>query len=268
MVKLGFIMAFNEVDWIGYAIDQATEICDRVIISEGSQFTSFPNIPARSNDGTLDIISDKTKEYPNFITVSPSSRASGNYRHNQCANFNRALSTCSIGDYFIPLDVDEYYSDSFLDEINTLTSLRIADHLTGQGHLYGFSFNWRIVFGDNPIWKKDILFKVVPSFKFTPTHKPKGQGKNKIISLENNIYHYTWVKPASRMKIRMQTSSFYPGMPKWFENNWNKIELIDGKPQQSHKGVTLTLNKYNGTHPSVLDSHPWRYINDIRWTTE
>jgi len=265
-MNLGFIMAFNEVNWIEFAIEQAMKICDRIIISEGSQFTSFTDIPERSNDGTLDMITKKQREYPQVITVIPSSRVSAEYRKNQCENFNRALRECNPGDYFIPLDVDEFYSDNFLNTINEITKVGHIDHLLGQGHLYGFSFKYRLVFGNNAVWKKDILFKVNNSFKFIPTHKPTGQGKNKLVNTSDSLFHYTWLKPTDRMRIRMQTSNFHPGMLEWFDTNWENIKLEENIKQKSHLGTMFTLKKYDGEHPSVLNNHPWRHTEDIRTT--
>lgn len=259
-MKVGFIMAFNEIDWVGYAIDQAAKICDRVIVCEGSQFASFPHIPERSDDGTLDVIQDKKKEYSDLITVQNTARSHPNYRQNQCINFNTALNSCNKGDYFIPLDVDEYYRDSFLVEINALMSEGKVDHVHAKGYAYGFSFKWRIA----GMWSKDVLFKVVDGFKFIPTHKPSSPGTNRVINTEENIFHYTWLKPKSRMRIRMETSNFHPGMLKWFDNNWDKIELINNKSQLSYKGTHFTLEQYEGDHPSVLDNHPWRHVEDIR----
>ncbi len=264
MRRVGFIMAYNEVDWIAYAIDQAIKLCDMVIICEGSQFSSFPHISERSDDGTLAIIESKQREYPGIIVLVNTARKYGNYRDNQCANFNHALSMCNIGDYFIPLDVDEFYKDIFIDEINELMYDGKVDYLNACGYLYGFGFNWRVHFNASGVWTKDVLFKNVNGFHFVPSHQPRGFGKHVIVNKEDNIFHYSWVKPSTRMRIRMETSGFYPGMLQWFDTHWETIELVDGKKQRSHKGSDFFLSKYNGEHPSVLQEHPWRYLEDIR----
>ena len=78
-MKLGFLQVYNEVNWVEYAIDQAMLMCDKLLITEGSQFTSFPDIPERSDDGTLDIISDKSKQYGKRITCLNTTRKHKNY---------------------------------------------------------------------------------------------------------------------------------------------------------------------------------------------
>jgi len=264
MKKVGFIMVFNEVNWISYAVDQAVKICDEVIICEGSQFTSFSDIPERSDDGTLDIIEDKKKEYYPIITHVNTIREKNNYRSNQCANFNLALDMCDIGDYFVVLDVDVFYRDAFLEELNDIMKENKVDIVKVQGYLYGFSFKWRLHYEKSSIWAHDALYKKVNGFRFVPTHKPHGVGKNKIINTDENIFHYTWLKPKERMRIRMKTSGFYPGMLEWFDRNWDKIELVENKPQTAHNKGSFLLERYEGPHPSVLDDHPWRYIEDVR----
>jgi len=263
-MKLGFIMAYNEENWIGYAIEQARKICDKVIISEGSQFVNFSNIPERSTDGTLDVISDKISQYPDFIEVQNSVRTHQNYRKNQCENFNLALSKANLDDYFIPLDADEYYSDSFLKYINNTTDEGKVDRLISYGHLYGFSFKWRIHFDNATRWKKDILFKVVPGCQFIPTHIPSGFGSNVVEYDKDVIFHYTWLKPTERLRTRFTTSNFHPGMLNWFNTTWNTIKLQDRLQKPSYKNGTFTLTRYEGEHPAVLNNHPWRKIEDIR----
>ncbi len=65
------------------------------------------------------------------------------------------------------------------------------------------------------------------------------------------------------MRTRMRTSKMYPDMLSWFDENWDTIKLENSK-EQSHYAGKLILSKYNGKHPSVLDNHPWRYVEDIR----
>jgi len=264
-MKLGFIMTYNEVNWIEYAINQALKICDEIIICEGSQFTAFSDIPERSYDGTLDVISDKANEYPDIIKLQETVRIHQNYRENQCANFNRAVDMCKTGDYFIPLDVDEYYSDIFIERINILTSSEYnVDYVKAVGDCYGFSFQWRLIFKNQLYWEKDVLFKVEDMFHFVPSHKPSHIGHTRYTSLENSVFHYTWVRPGDRIRIRMKTSGFYPNMPQWFEDNWYKIKLTEDLQQPAHSGETFSLAKYTGNHPSILNNHPWRHIEDVR----
>ena len=84
-----------------------------------------------------------------------------------------------------------------------------------------------------------------------------------VISGEGNNFHYSWVKPAARMLTRMRTSKRYPAMISWFVNNWKKIKLIEGVTYPTYN-KSFTLHRYDGDHPSVLDSHPWRHVEDIR----
>ena len=265
-MRIGFMMVYNEVNWVAYAIDQAILLCDKLIICEGSQFTSFSFISERSNDGSLDIISDKIRQYPDFIKVVGTVRKHSNYRLNQCDNFNRSLNDCDDGDYFLPLDVDVFYKDSFINELNNLMKEKIIDVIKTLGNNFAFSFNWKRCNSDGNLEKfgHEPAYKKVHGAHFVPTHQPRNFGNNIITVEGDNIFHYTWVKPTNRMRIRMETSGFAPGMLEWFDNNWDKIQLVEGKSQKSHLGSTFELKRYWGKHPSVLNNHPWLNVGDVR----
>ncbi len=147
-MKLGFIQVYNEANWIGYAVDQAMKLCDKVLIVEGSQFADFSDIPERSDDGTLDIVADKKKQYPKRIEDIKTIREHSKYRFNQCANFNRGLTFCDIGDYFILLDADDFYLDEWISEVNELMKENKISLIKVLSYDFAFSFKWRIKSGE------------------------------------------------------------------------------------------------------------------------
>jgi len=262
MKKIGFIQAYNEKDWVGYQIDNALKFCDLIYICEGSQFAAHQEIPERSTDETLDVISDKTKEFPNRIKLEYTTRKHNNYRKNQCENFNRALSYCSAGDYLIPLDVDEIWFHSAIEKMIDIMDNDKPDLIKFFGKEFAFSFDWQLIIHSNPK-KRAFIFKVNPDMYFKPTHNAKNVGKNHIILNEDTYFHHLkWVKPTERMRIRHKTSGFVPGMERWFNNNWEKIPLEEAT-YNFYLGK-FSLKKFDGEHPEILDNHPLRNIKDIR----
>lgn len=257
-MRLGFIQVYNEANWIGYTIDQAMLLCDKLIITEGSQFVSFPNIPERSNDGTLDIIVDKMKIYSNSIRLLNTIREHQNYRFNQAANFNRALGFCDIGDYFIKLDADEFYFEGFIGKMNDIMDEGDVDYLETNALVFAFSFKWSF-----NIHKRQIICKKTSELCFVPTSRPIGYGLNIIRANGINVHHYTFVKPRERMRVRMATSKMYKGMLEWFDANWDTIELGESKPF-NYADKSYIFKRYEGTHPESLNNHPWRHIDDVR----
>lgn len=255
------MQVYNEANWIGFAIDQAMMLCDKLLIVEGSQFVAFPDIPERSDDGTLDIISDKSKQYGERIICLNTMRKHGNYRHNQCDNFNRALIFCNKGDYFIQLDADEFYLDEWIAEANELMREGKADLIKAVNYEFAISFKWRVE-RERPRVKVAIIKKTEKLY-FSPTHKHINPGENAIIIPGIGCHHYDWVKPPERMLIRMRTSGMYPGMVEWFKKVWQKIEPENGKKYPSYAGYFI-LRQYEGQHPTVLDNHPWSHIEDVR----
>ena len=262
-MKLGFLQIYNEVNWAEYAVDQAMTICDKLLIIEGSQFVTFPDISERSNDGTLDIISDKLKQYGGQIICLNTTRKHKNYRCNQCDNFNQALTFCDVGDYFIQLDADEFYFDKCITEMNKLMREEEVDLIKVLDCEFAFSFKWQL--GREHKRRKSVAIKKTEKLYFTPTHNCVNSGKNIIITFGIGCHHYDWVKPPERMLIRMRTSGMYGGMVEWFKETYLKMKLEDGKTYQSYHG-NFALHRYDGSHPSVLDNHPWRKINDVRDT--
>lgn len=257
---LGFIQVFNEVNWIGYAIEQAVSWCDKILIVEGSQFVAFPDIPERSDDGTLDIINDKARLYPEKINIINTTREYGNYRHNQCANFNAALEYCKIGDYFVQLDADEFFLKEWIIEATELMKEGIDFILTPRRN-FTFSFKWQVE--RKPETGRPIIAKNIVGFRFIPTHKWVGINKNLIITSTIGLFHYMWVKPPERLKIRARTGRKPNMIMKWVDEIWMNIKPEDGKIYPYCYG-DMKLHEYNDKHPSILDDHPWRHIEDVR----
>ena len=257
-MRIAMLQFFNEKDWAGYAIEQAAMLCDKLLIIEGSNYSTFADVPERSDDGTLDIISDKMKAYPKQIELLRSERRFAKFTHNQCENFNLALSHCGNGDYFIPLDADEFYMDDFIVKLKQIMDEGKVDYLRSEGLQFIFSFKWTYC-----THVKMVLLKKVSGLHFTPHHKPQGFGPVSMLIAGDNHHHYSWVKSKERMKLRMR-GGIYKDMPAWFDANWDRIKLADGESfHYVHLGA-FTVKKYDGPHPSLLDKHPWRHIEDIR----
>lgn len=263
-MRFGYLQIYNEIDWAECQIDQAMALCDKLLITEGSQFVAFPDIPERSTDGTLDVIHDKMKEYPNRITLNYTIREHPNYRRNQCGNFNRALTHCEVGDYFISLDADEFYFNEHIERLNELMREGKADVLGSYGYDFAFGFKWKFLKSGAEINGKKHILKKTPKLFFIPTHKAKNVGPVEIINTNYvGRHHYVWLKSKDRMKIRMRTSGFYGEMVEWFNKNWDSIELKDGK-RYEYYGGKFTLKRYDGNHPEILNDHTWKDVEDVR----
>ena len=260
-MRVGFMQIYNEANWVGFAIEQAMRLCDKLLVIEGSQFTAFPDIPERSDDGTLDIISDKMREHRGRILLINTARRHKNYRQNQCANFNRGLDFCDIDDYFLILDADDFFTDEWLERANAIMQEGDMDLIYANSRDFSFGFNWVVGFGRTS--PRLVVLKKNAQLHFVPTHKVRGGGDRIYLSKDISRYHYMWVKPSERLRVRMRTSGRHAGMTDWFESVWCKMELKAGKVYQSYNGK-FTLRRYDGVHPSILNTHPWRYVEDIR----
>lgn len=257
-MKLGFTHVYNDANWIGYSIDQAMRVCDTLLVVEGSRFMCIAGLPDRSDDGTLDIISDKMRTYPKRIELWLDGCDTGSHRQNQNANHTAALECCEIGDYLIPFDTDEFYTDSFIDIMNDVMREGEVDILSWTGLWFAYGFRWYFA----KVAKVALLKKVSGAY-FISLHKPRRFGQNRMTIEKLSCHHYCWVKTKDRM-IRRAGIGNYRGMDRWFERNYDKIKLAEGEKIHYVQNQVFTLKKYNGSHPSVLDDHPWRNVDDIR----
>lgn len=258
-MKLAFIQAYNEADWIAAAIDQAMIMCDRLVIAEGAQWVKRPDIPERSDDGTLDIIADKRLEYRGCIRVINTVRKYQDYRKNQCANFNLALTHCQLGDYFIPFDCDEFFLDNWMKQIQELMKYGV-DVIRARALNFAFGFDWLIDFGASR--ERFVVFRKVKGLRFKPSHRPFGCGTNEGKIPGIGFHHYAWLKRWERLLIRIENGR-RPHMTEWLKKNWEKIVLEEGTIYE-HGTDRFGLKRFHGDHPELLENHPWRYIEDIR----
>jgi len=243
-MKLGFAQVYNEKDWFGYTIDQTMKICDKLLIVEGTRFLCFDNLPARSDDGTLDIISDKMREYPNRIELWLDGCDKGNFRKNTCANIHVALDRCRTGDYLIFCSSDEFYTDSFIDDMNEAMREGELDYMNWTGLQFAFGFKW--VFAEQV---KGAFLKKIPGAHFAPLHQPRGFGSRYVTIKRISCLHYCWVKTRDRM-LRRAKIGIYKGMLEWFASNYDSIELIEGAKIRYVNGDILTLSVVAVSHAS------------------
>lgn len=260
-MKLAYLQVYNDVNWIGFNIDQTMTMCDKLLITEGSQFVSFSDIPERSDDCTLDVIADKMRLYPGRIELTNTIRKHQNYRKNQCDNFNRALTYCEVGDYFIPTDADKILFEESVVLLCGYMAEGKLDTIKFFGKHFAFSFNWLLeINGKNQM--RDYVFKKTSGMYFKPTHNHQNTGLETIL-VDTLFHHYKWLKPVARMRTRHKTSGMFPGMLAWFDKDWNRIRLVNGEVQSFYSGRFI-LRRYDGQHPEILDDHPYRHISDVR----
>ncbi len=263
-MKFGFLQAYNEKMWIGWQIDQMMKYCDKMLITEGSNYPSFSDISERSIDGTLDIISDKMKEYPNRISLNYTIRKHQVFNSNKASNFNRALTFCNIGDYFIKQDADEFYTDEHIARMNEQMKEGKADVIYSWGYCFAFSFMWRRIRNGVQLEGKDHITKKNPSLYFIPTHQPQNKGPVVFLNKTEDCLgrrHYSWVKLTARSWIQHRAEQKV--MRLWFEKNWEKIALIEDCGYFYYNGE-FKLRRFSGLHPESLDDHPWRHVEDVR----
>lgn len=95
---------------------------------------------------------------------------------------------------------------------------------------------------------------------------------NKILYLDDIVcFHYPFVKQPDRLKARWEISVEKGNkdkrymIDKYMAVKWtNDLDVLKYKRIIEEINVEKSFNIYNGKHPEILDTHPWRYIKDIR----
>jgi hypothetical protein len=164
----------------------------------------------------------------------------------------------------LAFDADEFYTNDYVKYLNELMAEGKADIIRICGSNFAFSFKWRFVVRGTEVSCTRTIYKKTPSLFFVPTSQPRNAG-NVIVEDRNKLgrFHYNWVKPRERLLIRHRTSGFKPGMLKWFNKNWDTIELKDGRKYEFYNG-NFVLKRYDGKHPEILADHPWKDVEDVR----
>jgi len=105
MKKTAFMIVYNDADYVDYAIRSIKDWVDEMVIVEGAfEITMAGGKPARSNDGTLDIIKrhvDNKKVFLKQVNLRE-------HKHHYDVGYQHAIKNGS--DWAIMIDSDEVWT--------------------------------------------------------------------------------------------------------------------------------------------------------------
>jgi len=280
--------AYEEVDWIEWAVEGIIDFVDELVIAEGYRGPRWHFGDGHSKDGTIDIINKLAKKYDK-ITLAESQPRRDFLRGNAAThNYVLKISKCiKEADWYMICDSDEFYTDRQKDVIWKTLETADKDAFAVKDRMF---FNNFTCYVDQSLAR---FFRVTPGMFFKPAQFPfYKDGKPYYdysvnppsLLLENDpMFHYSFVrKPCREIQRRIMeycAVQHYQSVFSWIDNvylQWNeenaeKIYEINRKCFGGKGGIfmnadeeILRLRIYNGDHPQILDNHPYRHIEDIR----
>lgn len=258
MSRLSVLMTvFNEADFIDFAIRGCLPYVDDLVIVEGSYVeTQKLNQPARSNDGTVDII-EKYKEDPKVHIIYANEYTDKDQRNVGL----QKIKELNPDGYLCIIDGDEIY------EPNTFSLIKkYAIPSLEKNNKKVRYFASRTFINDfyHFCWQQfPRLFKIEKDCKFVNDNQMwYNQSEQNTILIDRPIddpssdkikyFHYSFLKGYERFKTKRDWW-MNRGLGKDFDYGWkiNDKGLIVDETNKNHKPLI-----YTGKQPEIMKVHP------------
>lgn len=275
---IGLLMTYNNINFFRYAIRQMLDLCDEVILIEGSHFKQYPK---RSNDGTCEYI--KTLKHPKLKIIPDFKCTNDRYdvvqrelrkRHSEESKYWQP------GNWILQWDDDTFFFNDDLTKMKHILETTDKDTVMFRERRFAYNFRFSLFVPKNIIngvrWQR-ITDGYVYKSGVSHLHYKNGEmyinKTDKILSVPDIVYHhYPYVRRSDRVKFRYEISinkgekSNKNTFNVWKKIKWEKDEDILRQENDFRKviGGNGKFEIYNDNHPEILDGHPWRNINDVR----
>jgi len=253
MKKVGFMIVYNDADYIDFAINSVKNWFDEFVIIEGAfEITMKCGMPPRSNDGTLDIIWKYVDNKKIFLKQANLREHKLHYQIG--LDFAKERSA----DWAIMVDSDEIWTEAAKKLVDA--KLKTADKIGA----YEFRIKEYCFVNDFNTWypgEYPRIFKVTPEAYFVADnevawpdhgkHEDRGRAQNHIhlLSPTMKIFHYGYVRRKKRWRLKQDYM---------YEKDGNPVNL-----QHKLEGNTYILPsdipvyKFDGNHPECMKTHPF-----------
>lgn len=277
---IGIFLTWNNIEWFKYAIKQALEFCDEVLLVEGCHFNKYPR---RSTDGTVEFLNTiknhKKLRIFNFNITDRNDVVQLKIR----TSLLKYSNYCKPGNWIIQWDDDNFFFEEDLRKIKSLIRTTDFDTILFRERRFIFNFKFNTFSAKKPVFNRGggQIDRITPGAYFKgiieqQTHPrlyyKDGTKYNRIIYLDDLIsFHYHHIKKPERVKARWEISLEKGNLHnkdhyhKFMTIRWdNENEIYQFKEIIENLNGEVGFNIYNGPHPKILDNHPWRNIEDVR----
>ncbi len=259
----GIISVYQEADYLPYALEQAREFCDYIIIAEGCH---SDNHPTRSTDGTIEFLERQPEEVIYAENVE-------GWRYDFFQMGIWSMLTDRVVeegcDWFRYWDVDMFWLNDDLKEIKKKIETTNKDCLIFPERR--FIYNWRM----NTKSITGRFYRTTPGMYLTTisnVHKANGDPYLLDVDMVNaECFHFTGAKKLDRMKFRFDISKEKgtPDIDRLWEEyknfEWANCDDAESRiPLLEELSGGTDFNFYHGELPEVLRNHPYSRMEDIR----
>lgn len=246
MRKTAFMIVYNDVDYVDYAIKSIKNWVDHLYIVEGAfEITMQTGAPARSNDGTLNIL-EKYLDDPKVTLFHLNERE---HKHHYDYGYQHCIEDGS--DWAILVDSDEIWTkqaqlvaNSWMKKCNNLDAceMRVQEYsfVNDFWHHYPASY--------------PRIFKCKPGSFFVFDNEVQFEGHRRgahptFMLPGKSIHHYGYVRRKKRWKLKQDLM--------WNKDH-NPLNLkykLEGDEYILPEDIPIY--KYTGKHPEIMHDHPF-----------
>lgn len=247
MKKIGFMIVYNDADYVKYAVDSVLDFVDEMVVVEGAfQITMDTGKPPRSNDGTLDIL--KQLEKDGKITLIHANLKE--HKDHYDIGYQQAIKRGA--DWAVMVDSDEVWTSPSKLMANAVMKNQLLSEIL-EIRIKEYCF-----INDFQHWYEGVyprIFRAINDSKFVYDNEVQFSGYERgrhstLLMASNPIYHYGYVRRKKRWEMKQ-------------EYMWEKDQNPSIKRDYRLEGnsycipADLPIYKFSGNHPNIMKSHPF-----------
>lgn len=276
MKIIGLMLTWNNLEFFKLSLQQALGVCDEVQVVEGCHSLAYPK---RSTDGTCEYL--QSFKHPR-LKVFDFDRI---YRYRMTQK-NLRQNTPKKSQYWKPgnwiafWDDDALYFNSDLKKLRETMLSTKHDTIMFKERFFIYNFKFNMFYKGSHRWPHYTHWDRISDGCYLTGvrnlyYKNRKRYEDVFWLDDVTQFHYSFVKRPERMKARWVmsvekgTKQSASKFARWMAVRWNgrgdifdserELAFITGLQEHGHK-----LQIYEGEHPEIMDSHPWRYLNDVR----
>jgi hypothetical protein len=254
---------WNSALWLPWTLRACYDEVDTIVVTE-SCWVNGDWVGDTSPDGTAVIVERFMREADpaGKVRFHQAGRVA-----NQPDGRNSGLALIPAEtDWVVLVDSDEFYPAGALTEVRTLMTSTRADCLVVPARVFYFDFTWcrYETFQRGWRWFPGQRFVEIAEMQ-TPNDV-----RLDLSGIGWQMFHYAYVSPEwTRLKACIGEDVTADRYRRWWESVYSAFdgENLDELYSRNAGGVHVfgggALERYDGTHPPILDDHPLRHW---RWT--
>lgn len=243
MKKIGFMIVYNDADYVEYAIRSVKGWVDKLIIVEGAfEITIQTGKPPRSDDGTLEIVSsfvDNKRVFLENVNLRE-------HKHHYDVGYQWAIDQGA--DWAVMIDSDEVWTDLAKKKADLYMNVKWAHELRVHEKCFINDFNH---------WYRGTyprIFKCIPGSKFVFDNEVQfsgfERGAHNVSTIQGrDIFHYGYVRRKKRWQLKQDYMKAKDGNP-----------ILEQYKLQEDTYIIpsdIPIYEFDGDHPEIMKNHPF-----------